>query len=99
MNLEDYSGRPIMNNEDKARAVSTSIAWIFTAVQPEQILQWISLAITIVATLFTLFVNVRKWWKDSHADGVITDEEVEKLKKELEEAKEKLNENIQGNSK
>lgn len=51
----------------------------FTAVQPDDILRWISLGLTILATIISIAFTVYKWYNKAKADGKITPEEVKEL--------------------
>lgn len=68
---------------------SNIIAMIFTAVQPDEILQYVSLGLTIIATLFSIGFTIYNWWNKASADGKITKEEVEELKNDLQNKKDK----------
>lgn len=63
--------------DDKVYLGCLGLEAIFTAVQPYQIFQWISLIITIVSALFGLIFKIVTWYKKSKEDGKITKEEIE----------------------
>lgn len=52
---------------------------IFTAVQSDEILRWISFGITLLSALITIAYNIYKWWRKSKEDGKITMNEVDEL--------------------
>ncbi len=92
----------MINKEFISSAVGTSVAAIGTAIQPNEMLQTISLIVTICAASVTfitgivgLVVRLRRWWKKAKADGVITQEEIDEgidiLNNGLNEAKQNLN--------
>ena len=69
-----------------ASASGTGIAAVGTALQTDQVLMYISLAITIaggvitlITGIFGLVARIREWHKKAKADGVITKEEVQEL--------------------
>ena len=74
-----------MNKEFVGSSISTIGAGTSTAVQPDQVLQYISLGLTIIATLITIILGLRAWWKDAKKDGKIDKEEVEQAVKIVED--------------
>ena len=52
---------------------------IFTAVQTDEVLRWISFGITILSALITIAYNIYKWWRKSKEDGKISMNEVDEL--------------------
>ena len=74
-----------MNKEFVGSSISTIVAGTSTAVQPDQVLQYISLGLTIIATLITIILGLRAWWKDAKKDGKIDKEEVEQAVKIVED--------------
>lgn len=56
---------------------------IFTALQTNEVFQYISLALTIVSTLVAIAFTIYKWYKKATEDGKITSEELEDLNKEV----------------
>ena len=78
--------------------INEAIAWIcdaigvgLTAIQTEEAFKIISLILTIIATLLSIALTIWTWWKKAKIDGKITPEELEELKKKLEEERDKLN--------
>ena len=49
--------------DDKIYVSCVAIEAVATAVQPEQVFQWISLGITILSAAFGLFCKIRAWQK------------------------------------
>lgn len=78
-----------MNNirEEIAMFSGDGILALLTASQTNELLQWISLALTILTTIVTLAFTIYKWWVKAKADGKITYEEVEELIKDIDKAK------------
>lgn len=66
---------------------------VFTAVQVDAILKWISLALTILTTIVTLAFTIYKWYRRAKQDGKIDEEEIEQLIDIVSDAKDKA-ENI-----
>ena len=69
-----------------ASASGTGIAAVGTALQTDQVLMYISLAITIVGGIITLITGVigliariKEWHKKAMEDGKITPDEYERL--------------------
>lgn len=52
---------------------------ILTAIQSDQIFQYISLALTILSTLIAISYTIWKWWRKAKEDGKIDEEEVKDL--------------------
>ena len=52
---------------------------IFTAIQTDEVLRWISFGITILSALITIAYNIYKWWRKSKEDGKISMNEVDEL--------------------
>ena len=66
-----------MKAECVGSTICTAVAGTSTAIQPNQVLQYIQLAITIVAGIISIILGLRAWWKDAKKDGKIDKEEVE----------------------
>ena len=69
----------IHNKELLGSVICTAVAGTSTAIQPEQVFAYIQMGLTIVATLITIILGIRAWWKDAKKDGKIDKEEVEDL--------------------
>ena len=52
---------------------------IFTAIQTDEVLRWISFGFTLVSVIITIAYNIWKWWKKSKEDGKISMDEVDEL--------------------
>lgn len=52
---------------------------ILTAIQSDQIFQYISLGLTILSTLIAISYTIWKWWRKAKEDGKIDEEEVKDL--------------------
>lgn len=59
--------------------VGSVFGTILTAVQSDQIFQYISLALTILSTLIAISYTIWKWWRKAKEDGKIDEEEVKDL--------------------
>lgn len=57
--------------------VGTSTSAVGTAIQPNQILQTISLVITIIGGIITIISALYVWFKKAKADGKIDKDEIE----------------------
>lgn len=60
--------------------LADAVAVIMTAVQTDKFFQYISLVLTIIATLGSILITILKlikWWKDANKDGKITKEELD----------------------
>lgn len=65
-----------MKAEFVGSSVCTVVSATSTAIQPNEVLQYISIAITIIAGLISIILGLRAWWKDAKKDGKIDKEEV-----------------------
>ena len=66
-----------------------AIAVVGTAVQMDEVKQWISMAITIIAGIVSIALSIWKWWKSAKKDGKIDEKEIEDLQQILDHKKEK----------
>lgn len=90
----------LMKNELISGSVGTALSAVGTGLQTNEILQTISLAITIIGGLITfIIVPLLTWFKNAKKDGKIDKDEIkdaidivvegsEKIKGEVEEKKE-----------
>lgn len=79
-----------MKNKELVSWILNGFGVIGTAIQTESIFRIISLILTIIATLLSILISCYTWYKKAKADGKITPEELEELKKKIEEEKEKI---------
>ena len=52
---------------------------IFTAIQTDEVLRWISFGFTLVSVILTIAYNIWRWYRKSKEDGKISMKEVEEL--------------------
>ena len=52
---------------------------IFTAIQTDEVLRWISFGFTLVSVILTIAYNIWRWYRKSKEDGKITMKEVDEL--------------------
>lgn len=52
---------------------------IFTAIQTDEVLRWISFGFTLLSVILTIAYNIWRWWKKSKEDGKISMKEVDEL--------------------
>ena len=64
-----------------------AVAIIGTAVQTDEVKQWVSMIFTIVASIVSLVLSIIKWWKSAKKDGKIDEKEIEELQDILENKK------------
>lgn len=79
--------------------VSNGVAVLFTALQTDRLLQIISLVLTIISVLTSLFFTIFKWVKEAKQDGQIDVNEIIELHDKVNEHIDALNdivENAQG---
>lgn len=68
-------------------------AFVLVGVQTEELLKWVQLGLSILATAVSLAFSLWLWWKKAHADGKITEDEIkdgiEIIKDHLDDKEEK----------
>lgn len=57
----------------------SALGTIFTAIQTNEVFQYISLGMTILSTLVALVYTIWKWYRKAKADGKITEDEIDEL--------------------
>lgn len=67
-----------------------AVAVVTTAVQTDEIKQWISLGFTIIASIATLILSICKWVKMAKKDGKIDKKEIEDLQHIIEDGVDKI---------
>lgn len=77
--------------------VLDGIAFVLFGVQVDELLKWVQLGLTILATLVSIAFSIWQWWKKASADGKITEDEVNEaidiIKKPLNDKEEKEKKN------
>ena len=63
---------------------------IFTAIQTDEVLRWISFGFTLVSVILTIAYNIWRWWKKSNEDGKISMKEVDELGKIIKDGSDSL---------
>lgn len=87
-------------NELIAGVVGTSTSVVGTALQTNEVLQTISLVITILGGIVTLIVlPILNWYHKSKQDGKITPDEIKEGVETLSDGLNQLNENIKKGNK
>ena len=71
--------------EEATGVVGSSVSWVLTATQVNEVFEIIQICFSIAVSLITILYIVYKWYKRATADGKITEEELEELKKEVDE--------------
>lgn len=67
-----------------------SIAIVFASVQPEVLFRYVSLALSIFATLISIAFSIWQWWKKAKQDGKITEDEIKEGAKIIQDGTEKI---------
>ena len=65
---------------------------VFSAIQTNEVLSWISWGITLVATLLSISFTIYKWVKKAKEDGKIDKEEIEELGEIINDSKKQIEE-------
>ena len=63
---------------------------IFTAIQTDEVLRWISFGFTLVSVILTIAYNIWRWWRKSKEDGKISMKEVDELGEIIEDGSDSL---------
>lgn len=63
--------------------ITEAVAGFATAMQPDEILRYISLFLTCISVVISLTFTIYKWHKQAKADGRITTDELAELVDEL----------------
>lgn len=66
-----------MNKDTITASVGEALAICGTIVQTNEVLQTISIIITIIGGLITIAVGLSNWWRKAKADGKITHDEID----------------------
>lgn len=66
-----------MNKETLGGVGGIMISALGTGIQTNELLQTISLILTIIGTVITIVMALLNWWNRSKKDGKITSEEME----------------------
>ena len=66
-----------MNKEVFGGIAGTSLSVVGTASQTNELLQDISLVLTIIGTLITIAMALINWWKSAKKDGKIDSDEIQ----------------------
>lgn len=67
---------------------------IFTAIQTDEVLRWISFGFTLLSVILTIAYNIWRWWKKSKEDGKISMKEVDELGEIIKDGSESLTNTI-----
>ena len=67
----------MVNKETIGAIVGTSASAVGTGLQTNELLQTISLILTIVGTLITIIMAMLNWWKNAKKDGKIDSDEIQ----------------------
>ncbi len=65
-----------MKAECIGSTICTAVAGTSTALQPNEVWQYIQMGITIIAGIISIILGLRAWWKDAKKDGKIDKEEI-----------------------
>lgn len=82
-----------MKNNQGFAYLGDAVAVVFTAIQTDAVFQYISLGLTILATLCSIIISLlqlMKWWKNAKKDGKITEEEINDGQKIIEDIKQHI---------
>lgn len=88
-----------MRKELVGSVICTAVAGTSTAIQPDVIFQYIQIVLTIIATLITIILAIRAWWKDAKKDGKITKDEIEEGISIINDGVENIKDITKGNKK
>lgn len=77
--------------KENGNFVLAGISAVFSAIQSNEVLQWISWGLTLLCTALSIAYTVWKWHKKAMEDGKLDPEDLEDLKESLQEEKDKIN--------
>lgn len=83
-----------MNKETIGGIVGTSVTAVGTGLQTNELLQIISLVLTILGSFITILMALTNWWKSAKKDGKIDKEEIKEGGKIIKENIETLVEDL-----
>lgn len=83
-----------MKNELIGGGIGTLLSATGTAIQPNEVLQTISLVITIIGGLITITFAIITWYKNAKKDGKIDKEEVKELIDIVQDGTENIKESL-----
>lgn len=66
-----------MNKEVVGGMIGTGMTAVGTGLQTNEVLQAISIVLTIIGSLITIAMALTNWWKNAKKDGKITKEEIQ----------------------
>ena len=67
-----------MNKEVLGGSIGTALSAVGTAIQVDEVLKYVSLAITIIGGIISMIIiPILNWYKKSKEDGKISKEELE----------------------
>ena len=67
---------------------------IFTAIQTDEVLRWISFGFTLLSVILTIAYNIWRWYRKSKEDGKISMKEVDELGKIIKDGSDSLTNTI-----
>lgn len=74
---------------------SSAFVGVLAAIQVDDIMRWINLALAILSTLLSLAFTLWKWYRNAKKDGKISEDEIDDLVNTLEQGKESVTEIIE----
>lgn len=71
--------------DEATGVVGSSISWVLTITQANEIFELIQIIFSCLVSFITIIYIIYKWYKRASEDGKITAEEIDELKKEVDE--------------
>lgn len=75
-----------------ANYLFNAIGVIFSAIQTNEVLSWVSWGITLLATILSISFTIYRWYKKAKEDGKIDKKELEELGDIVSDATEEIKE-------
>lgn len=72
--------------------IANGVGIVFSAIQTNEVLSWISWIITLIATLLSISFTLYRWYKKASEDGKIDKEEIDELGDIVDDATKKIDE-------
>ena len=87
-----------MNKEVTGGIIGTIVSGVGTGLQTNEVLQTISIVLTIIGTLITITMALLNWYNKAKKDGKITKDEIEEGAKIIKDGVDEIKEQVKKGS-
>lgn len=70
--------------------IANGIGIVFSAIQTNEILSWISWGLTLLATIISISFTLYRWYKKAFEDGKLDQKEIDELGEIIEDSKDHI---------